>query len=202
LLYRNYRGGRSDIKFAVQLQETQNRLFSDEKNGGYFSTSGKDESVFLRMKDDNDGAEPAASSIAALNLLRLAQFRHDKQMADRARKTVDAFGTIFSHFPSAMPQMLVALDYALSKPRQVVIAGKKDAPETKALLREVHRHFSPKTVLVLADGAEGQKYLGEKNEAIHAMSPIDGKPAAYVCENFTCKAPVTDPKTLGELLEL
>ena len=97
--------------------------------------------------------------------------------------------------------MLVALDAALSKPRQIVIAGKKDAPETKALLREVNRHFLPKTVLVLADGAEGQKYLGEKNEAIRAMSPIDGKSAAYVCENFTCKAPVTDPAELAELLQ-
>ena len=158
--------------------------------------------MFLRMKDDNDGAEPAASSVAALNLLRLARFRDDKQAAERARKTIDAFTTTLSHFPSAMPQMLVALDYSLSKPRQIVIAGKKDAPETKALLREVRRHFLPKTVLFLADGAEGQKYLGEKNEAIRAMSPIDGKPAAYVCENFTCKAPVMDPKELAELLKL
>jgi uncharacterized protein len=229
LLYRNYRGGRSDIeafaddyafvikglldlyeasfdvewlKFAVQLQETQDRLFFDEKNGGYFSTSGKDESVFLRMKDDNDGAEPAASSVAALNLLRLSQFRDDKGMAERARKTLDAFTTTLSHFPSAMPEMLVALNYSLSKPRQIVIAGRKDAPETKVLLGEVRRHFLPKTVLLLADGAEGQKYLGEKNEAIPAMSPIDGKPAAYVCENFTCKAPVTEPKQLAELLKL
>ncbi len=229
LLYRNYRCGRSDIegfaddyafviqslldlyeasfdvewlKFAIQLQETQDRLFFDEKNGGYFSTSGKDESVFLRMKDDNDGAEAAASSVAALNLLRLAQFRDDPAAAgaERARKTIDAFATTLSHFPSAMPLMLVALDYSLSKPRQIVIAGKRDAPETKALVKEVHRHFLPNTVLFLADGAEGQGYIGEKNEAIRAMSPIDGKPAAYVCENFTCKAPVTDPKQLGDLL--
>jgi uncharacterized protein YyaL (SSP411 family) len=227
LLYRNYRGGRSDIegfaddyafviqglldlyeasfdvewlKFAVELQETQDRFFFDGKNDGYFSTSGKDESVFLRMKDDNDGAEPAASSVAALNLLRLSQFRDDKAMAERARKTIDAFATTLSHFPSAMPQMLVALDYSLSKPRQIVIAGKKDAPETKALIKEVHRHFLPKTILVLADGGEDQKYLGEKNEAIRAMSPIDGKPAAYVCENFTCKAPVTEPKALSNFL--
>ena len=227
LLYRNYRGGRSDIegfaddyafiiqglldlyeasfdvewlKFAVELQETQDRFFFDEKNDGYFSTSGKDESVFLRMKDDNDGAEPAASSVAALNLLRLSQFRDDKAMAERARKTIDAFATTLSHFPSAMPQMLVALDAASSKPRQIVIAGKREVPETKALLREVNRHFLPKTILVLADGAEGQKYLGEKNEAIGAMSPIDGKSAAYVCENFTCKAPVTDPRELAALL--
>ena len=227
LLYRNYRGGRSDIegfaddyafviqglldlyeasfdiewlKLATELQETQDRMFFDEKNGGYFSTSGKDKSVFLRMKDDNDGAEPAASSVAALNLFRLSQIRNDQPMSERARKTIAAFATTLSHFPSAMPQLLVALDYSLSKPRQIVIAGKKDAPETKALLKEVHRHFLPKTILLLADDADGQKYLGEKNEAIRAMSPIDGKAAAYVCENFTCKAPATDPKQLAELL--
>ena len=227
LLYRNYREGRSDIegfaddyafvikalldlyeasfdiewlKLAVQLQETQDRLFFDEKNGGYFSTSGKDASVFLRMKDDNDGAEPAASSVAALNLLRLSQVRDDPQLTERARKTIDAFAATLSHFPSAMPQMLVALDFSLSKPRQIVIAGKKDAPETKALLKEVRRHFLPKTILLLADGSDGQKFLGEKNEAIRAMATVEGKSAAYVCENFTCKAPVTDPKALSELV--
>jgi uncharacterized protein YyaL (SSP411 family) len=189
------------LKFATQLQETQDRLFLDAKNGGYFTTSGKDASVLLRMKDDNDSAEPAASSIAALNLLRLSQFYDDKQFEDRARKTIDAFGATLSHFASAMPQILVALDFSSSKPRQIVIAGKKDAPGTKALVTEVRRHFLPKTILFLADGAEGQKYLGEKLEAIRAMSMVDGKPTAYVCENFTCKAPVTDPKQLAELLD-
>ena len=227
ILYRNYREGRSDVeafaddyafviqglldlyeasfdvewlRFANELQETQDRLFFDEKNGGFFSTSGKDESVFLRMKDDNDGAEPAASSVAALNLLRLSQIRNEQSMSDRAKKTIGAFATTLSHFPSAMPQLLVALDYSLSKPRQIVIAGKKDAPETKALVNEVHRHFLPMTILLLADGGEGQKDLGEKNEAVRSMSPVEGKSAAYVCENFTCKAPVTDPKQLRELL--
>ena len=229
ILYRSYREGRSDIegfaddyafviqglldlyeasfdiewlKLGVELQETQDRLFFDEKQGGYFSTSGKDKSVVLRMKDDNDSAEPAASSVAALNLLRLSQFRDDPAAAgaERARKTIDAFAATLSHFPSAMPQMLVAIDYSLRKPRQIVIAGKKDSPETKAILREVHRHFLSDTILLLADGAEGQKYLGDKNEAIRAMSMVDGKPAAYVCENFTCKAPVTDTKALSELL--
>jgi uncharacterized protein YyaL (SSP411 family) len=228
LLFRNYRDGRGAVegfaddyafvvqglldlyeasfdvewlKFAMQLQETQDRLFFDEKNGGYFTTSGKDASVLLRMKDDNDSAEPAASSVAALNLLRLSQIYDDREMEDRPRKTIDAFATTLSHFPSAMPQMLVALDFSSSKPRQIVIAGKKGAPETKALLTEVHRHFLPKTILVLADGAEGQRYLGKRNEAIRAMSMVDGKPAAYACENFTCKTPVTDPKQLTELLE-
>jgi hypothetical protein len=227
LLFRNYREGRSHIegfaddyafviqglidlyeasfdvewlKFAIELQETQDRLFFDEKNGGYFSTSGKDSSVPLRMKDDNDSAEPAANSVAALNLLRLAQFRDDKQLQDRAKKTIDAFGATVSHFASAMPQMLVALNSRLSKPRQIVVAGKRDVPDTRALLAEVHRRFLPNKILLLADGGDGQRYLGEKLEAIRAMSMVNGKPAAYVCENFTCKAPVTDPKQLAELL--
>jgi hypothetical protein len=188
------------LRFATQLQETQDRLFFDEKNGGYFSTSGKDNSVFLRMKDDNDSAEPAASSVSAINLLCLSQIRDEKQWQERATKTIESFGQTLSHFPSAMPQMLVALDYSLSKPRQIVISGKKNASETKALLTEVRRHFLPKTVLLLADDAEGQKYLGEKLEAIDAMSMVNGKPAAYVCENFTCKTPVTESKQLAELL--
>jgi uncharacterized protein YyaL (SSP411 family) len=237
LLFRNYREGRSDIeafaddyafviqglvdlyeasfniewlKFAIDLQETQDRLFFDEQNGGYFSTSGKDSSVPLRMKDDNDSAEPAASSVAALNLLRLAQFRNDDETAKRARKTIDAFAATLSHFPSAMPQMLVGVDYSLAKPRQIVIAAKVDPPQdgfavanneqTRALLREVYRHFLPNKILALADAGEGQKYLGEKNEAIRAMSTIDGKPAAYICENFTCQAPATEAKELTELL--
>jgi len=229
ILYRSYREGRSNIegfaddyafvvqglldlyeasfdvewlKFASDLQETQDRLFLDEKNGGYFSSSGRDQSVFVRMKDDNDGAEPAASSIAALNLLRLSQIYDDPKLAERAKKTIDAFATILSKFPSGMPQMLVAVQDSLGKARQIVIAGKRDSPETKALLKEVHRHFLPNTIVILADGDEGQKYLGEKNEAIRAMSLVEGKPAAYVCENFTCKAPVTDLKQLGDLLKL
>jgi uncharacterized protein YyaL (SSP411 family) len=226
-LYRAYRGGRGTVegfaddyafviqgmvdlyeasfdvewlKFAIELQETQDRLFFDEKNGGYFSTSGRDKSVVLRMKDDNDSAEPAASSVAALNLLRLAQFRDEEQLEERGKKTIRAFNATISRFPSAMPQMLVALDFSLSEPGQIVIAGKPDAPEAKALLAEVHRHFLPNKILLLADGGDGQKYLGEKNEALRSMSVLNGKPAAYVCENFTCKAPVTDPGDLRKLL--
>src|SRR5438309_3260820 len=138
-------------------------MFFDEKNGGYFSTSGNDKSVVLRMKDDNDSAEPAASSVAAVNLLRLAQFRDDKKLDERARKTIDAFAPTLSHFASAMPQMLVALDYSLGKPRQIVIAGKIDNEDTKSLLAEVHRHFILNKILILADASEGQKFFSEKN---------------------------------------
>ena len=227
ILFRNYREGRSAVegfaddyafliqglldlyeasfdaawlRWALELQETLDRLFFDKERGGYFSGAGNDPSILLRLKEDNDSAEPAASSVAALNLLRLAQIRNDGAAYERAEKTIDAFGPQIGHFPSAMPQMLVALDLSLGKPRQIVIAGERDSPETRSLLAEIHRHFVPHKVLLLADGGDGQRYLEEKLEAVRGMKTIDGKATAYVCENFTCKAPVTEPKALGELL--
>jgi uncharacterized protein YyaL (SSP411 family) len=227
VLFRNYREGRSAVegfaddyafyiqglldlyeasfdvgwlRFAIELQEIQDRLFFDSKRGGYFSGSGNDPSILLRLKEDNDSAEPAASSVAALNLLRLAQIRNDADSYERAEKTIDAFAPQIGHFASAMPQMLVALDLTLSEPRQIVVAGQPDSAETRSLISEVHRHFVPNKVLLLADGGEGQRYLEEKLEALRGMKPVEGKPAAYICENFTCKAPVTDPAKLAGLL--
>ena len=222
VLVRNYREGRSEVEgfaddyafviqglldlyeasfdvswlqFAIALQETQDKLFFDEAHGGYFNGTGKDASILLRMKEDNDSAEPAASSVAALNLLRLAQFRDEKRWRERAEKTIGAFSPQISHFPSAMPQMLVALDFSLSKPRQIVIAGKRDAQETRALLTEVHRHFLPNKILLLADGGDGQKYLEERIAVLRAMKPVKEMPTAYVCENFACQAPVNNPES-------
>ena len=54
--------------------------------------------------------------------------------------------------------------------------------------------------MLLADGAEGQKFLGEKLPELREMKPVEGKAAAYVCENFTCKAPVTSAEELRKLL--
>jgi uncharacterized protein YyaL (SSP411 family) len=188
------------LKFAIELQETQDRLFLDNKRGGYFGSAGQDSSILLRMKEDNDSAEPAASSVAALNLLRLAQIHNEETWRERAEKTIAAFTPQISHFPSAMPQMLVALDYSLNRPQQIVIAGKRNARDTRALLAEVHRHFLPNAIVILADGGEGQKYLEEKLEALTGMSQLKGKATAYVCENFVCQAPVNTADALRKLL--
>ncbi|MEO5754345.1 MAG: thioredoxin domain-containing protein [Chthoniobacterales bacterium] len=188
------------LRLAEQLQTTQDRLFRDEKGGGYFTSTGEDPSILLRLKEDNDNAEPAPSSIAASNLLRLGQIRDSKELRTRAQKTIAAFTGSLNHYASAMPQMLVALDFSLTKPKQIVIAGAPGANDTRELLEEVRRHYLPNTVVLLADGGEGQKYLAGKLEEMKTMQPIDGKAAAYVCENFVCKAPVTSVEELRKLL--
>jgi uncharacterized protein len=227
ILFRSYREGRSEVegfaddyaffiqglidlyeasfevrwlKFALELQNKMDALFWDEKGGGYFTVTGHDRSILLRMKEENDSAEPAASSVAALNLARLAAIRNDPELLARAKRTVNAFVRQLMHFPSALPQMLVAFDFVKTAPRQVVAAGDRGDKRVQELLGGIWKHFLPHAIVLLADGGEGQKFLAEKNEAIRGMRPVNGKPAVYICENFTCKAPVTEVKALSELL--
>jgi uncharacterized protein len=227
ILFRSYRDGRSEIegfaddyaffiqglidlyqasfevrwlKFALELQRQMDALFWDDKAGGYFGVTGHDNSILLRMKEENDSAEPAASSVAALNLARLAGIRNEPELLVRAKKTVNAFARQLMHFESALPQMLVALDFLETAPRQIVLAGDRRDERVQELLKEVNKHFLPHATVLLADGAEGQDFLAGKNEAIRSMRPVKGKPAVYLCENFTCKAPVTERQELRELL--
>jgi len=188
------------LAWALELQAKMDALFFDAEHGGYFSTSGADKTVLVRMREDYDGAEPSPGSIATLNLLRLAQLTNDDTLRQRAERTLSAASQQLAQLPSAAPQMLCALDASLAKPRQIVIAGKRDAADTKALLREVHARLLPNKLVLLADGAEGQAWLGQKLEFIRTAAPIDGKAAAYVCENFVCQLPTSDPTKLRELL--
>ncbi len=188
------------LRFAIQLQERLDSLFWDNERGGYFSVTGEDASVLLRMKDDNDSAEPAASSVAALNLARLAAMLNDRQLEKRARETVAAFTPQLSRFPSAMPQMLVALDFLNGPPAQIVIAGAREDERTRALLHETRRYFLPRAVFLLLESNDSREFFGSRHDALRPMNAINGKPAAYVCRDFTCAAPVTEPAELARLL--
>ncbi len=188
------------LQWATELQTKMDALFLDKEHGGYFQTAPGASDILFRTKEDYDGAEPAPGSLAAANLLRLAQLTDSKEFRQRAEKTIASAAEQLDRLPSAMTQMLCAVDASLAKPRQIVIAGKRDADDTRALLREVRATFSPNQIVLLADGAGGQEWLGAKLEFLRTVAPVDGKAAAYVCENFTCLAPVTEPAKLRELL--
>ena len=189
------------LEWALELQKKQDALFGDPVNGGYFSVAAGDPNILLRMKEDYDGAEPSPNSVAALNLFKLAQITGDKTLHERAVKTIGAFADQLAKIPTALPQMLCALDASLAKPRQIVIAGSRDAADTRALLREVRTKFIPNKLVLLADAATGQKWLGERLEFLRTVAPVEGKAAAYVCENFVCQLPTNDPAKLRELLK-
>lgn len=189
------------IEWAVHLQERQDELFWDATAGGYFTTTGKDASILLRPKEVYDGAEPSANSVSALNLLRLSSMLGHADWRERARMTLRAFGQQLLQDPAGMPQMAVALNLLEAKPLQIVIAGRPDAPDTQAMLREATRLFIPGKIVLLADGGAGQTFLAKQVAFMKDIIPINGRATAYICEDFVCQLPTTDVVTMARILK-
>ena len=189
------------LAWAEDLTYAMVQRFYDKDRGGFYMTAtDQDPNLLVRFKEDQDNVEPSASSVAALNLLRLAQITDKQDYRDKSQKTLQAFGTTLKESPRAMPYMLCALDYALSDPRQIVIAGQKDAADTKALLKVLHDRFIPVKVVMLADSSN-QTELSKLASSISGMKPVNGKATAYVCVHFVCKRPTNDPAEFGKQLK-
>jgi hypothetical protein len=189
------------LSWAVQLQQKQDQLFWDGRKAGYFATAGGDSSVLFQMRDDYDGAEPSANSVSGMNLVRLWQMTDREEWKERADKTFAAFSSRLQDSPEVLPQLMAALDFSLSKPKQIIIAGRANAADTRALLRLVHERYLPNKFLILADGGEGQRQIATWLRFVDSIRQKDGKATAYICENYICKLPTTDPQVVARLLE-
>ena len=173
---------------ARALADTLIERFSDEEKGGFFETSSDHERLVARRKDLEDHPIPSGNASAALGLLRLAALTGERAYADRAEAVLKLLYPLAVRHPHAFSHLLQALDFRLGPVREVALAG----ANTTALQRAVRSRFRP--YVVLAGGPPGVVPLLEGRE------PVEGRAVAYVCENFACKAPVTDPEKLEALL--
>ncbi len=189
------------LKQAFTLSGKMRELFEDSDGGAFYMTAPGDSSLVMRLKDDYDGAEPSGNSVALLDLLRLAHLTDRADFRQAANRTLDALMPKMSAQPVAVPQMLVALDYSLAVRREVVIAGEATAAATREFLRELHSRFLPYTVTLLADSDSTRGKLTAFFPAAGLMRPVDGRPAAYVCENYSCRLPTTEVSQFAELLQ-
>jgi hypothetical protein len=189
------------LTWAVSLEEKQDRLFGDTKQGGYFDTAAGDPSLLGRTREGYDGAEPAPNSTAAMNLLRLAQFTDRAEWRDKAQKTLSVFAAQLQSDPQAVPALVSALDFSVAHTQQILIAGDPTAEDTRELLRQVNRRFLPSKILLLADGGAGQQQLARWLPFVEGARRIKDRATAYVCENYICKLPTTDPQVMAHLLE-
>ena len=180
----------ADFAWAVELAERATARFEDAEAGGFFSTSASiGEELVLRLKDDYDGAEPSGNSGMALLLLRLARMTDRADFRRSAERTLQAFSSRLEDAGTGVPLMLVAHAFALTKPREIVLAGPANDAVMRGMLATIRRRFLPSAVVMRAE------------QAGHDMPAIGGFPTAYVCENFACQLPVTSVAALDELLE-
>jgi uncharacterized protein YyaL (SSP411 family) len=189
------------IELAIAVTRKMCDLFEDREHGAFFTTAAGDDSLVLRMKDDYDGAEPAGNSIALLNLLRLAEITGSSEFRDAADRTLTALSSRIASQPVAVPQMLVALEYSLAARKQVILAGYTNDGLTQEFLRKLRGRFEPHTVTLLVDGGAAREKLASFVPAIGEMKELDGRPTAYVCQNYTCQLPTHDVSKFDELLQ-
>jgi uncharacterized protein len=173
---------------AVALAESIIARFSDSDLGGFFTTPTDHERLIARRKDLEDSPIPSGSSAAAFGLLRLSLLSGEGKYERHALGVLHLMFPLAIRHPHAFGHLLQAADFYLAPVREVAIVG----PSPEALLRVVRSKFRPH--MVLAGGAPDGVPLLEGRE------PVDGSAAAYVCEHFVCKAPVTKPDELAAAL--
>jgi uncharacterized protein len=182
------------LEWAIALQRRQDELFWDEKGAGWFSTTGEDPSVLLRMKDEFDGAEPSASSIAVMNLLVLSHLVDEPVWTERIERTLAAFRERLEQLGRGVPMMAAALSTYVAGVQQIVVIQGREGQEGQEgqhrLERALGRRYLPFAVQ-LGLTTERQRRLSGSLPFISAMGPVDGKTSIYVCRDRTCRAPAT-----------
>jgi uncharacterized protein YyaL (SSP411 family) len=173
---------------ARAIADTMIERFADPDNDGFFSTSSDHEQLLTRRKDLDDNPIPSGQSSAALGLLRLAALSGEHRYQEHAAATLRQFSEIGSRHPQAFGHALQALDFLIHPTQEVALAG-DDITEFTAALRA---EFRPHIVLAGPPGTGVELMTGRV--------PVEGRPAAYVCENFACRQPVTDAAALVRLI--
>ncbi len=180
---------------ASRLARVMIEQFHDEANGGFFQTGRDHETLVVRRKDFIDNAIPSGNSMAAESLLRLAKLTGNDEYRKLSLQVLMLMQEAMSQQPTGFGRLLGVLDAALSPSQEIALVGELADEATQALLAEVRGRYLPHTVVALKEPkAESMLPL------LEGRTLVDGKAAAYVCENFACQLPVTEREKLGKLL--
>jgi uncharacterized protein len=175
------------LRRAMQLAERMLADFGDEQGGAFFHTAHDHEALIARTREGHDGALPSANAVAARALARLsAQLGHDAYR-DHAERSLRAYGRLVTRSPRAFASSLAVVDFLIRGPLELAIIGPGADPGTEAFWRELGRRYLPNRVVAHAEGSDPSLPL------LAGKLALGGKPTLYVCRDFVCKAPITDP---------
>jgi len=191
------------LAWALELQEQMHELFWDKQDGGYYFYGTDGEQLLTRPKEIYDGAIPSGNSVAAYNLIRLAKMTGRQDIEQQAEAIMQAFAGTISEYPRAYSYFLIAMQFALGGSREIVIVGKPEDIQTLNMLDTIRSSFLPDAVVVFCSEEEGDLRTAKLEEIaplIKDKSAVGGKATAYICQNSSCQAPVTDIEAVKQLL--
>ena len=187
---------------SISLADRMIELFWDDEVGGFYDTSAEHDQLVVRPRDVLDNAQPCGGSVATDVLLKLAVVTGNEDYRLKAATPLRTLHDLMGRAPAGTGHWLAALDFYVSTPKEVVIIGPRDDPATAALLKTVYGGFHPNKVLVGAQEAQNPDSAGDRGlPLLEARGMVDGKPTAYVCQNYACRLPVTTPEELAAQLE-
>jgi len=191
------------LEEAIRLTREMYALFWDHKNGGfYFSADDQGEGLGVRGKEIADLAIPSGNSVAAWNLLHLSRLTGAEDFNDLSYRQLRSFAGAAGRAPHSCTFYLCALDYYLGPAQEIVVAGRMDDQETQKLLDVLRSAYLPQaTVILYQEGNEGERIAALAPHAAD-KKPVGGRAAVYICENYSCRQPVTSPQELERKIGL
>ena len=186
------------LQEALTLVETMIAEFWDDQEGGFFFTGKSHESLIVRNKDYFDNATPSGNSVAAEVLLRLGLLTNNSDFTRRAVTVLRLIADTARRYPSGFGRALGALDFHLSQPKEIAIIGKLSSPDTQELQREVWSRYLPNKVVAV--GTENDQVAADVSPLLRDRPSVDEHATAYICENYTCQAPVTSARELSKMI--
>lgn len=188
------------LKEAVALDKVLETHYEDQQAGGFFMTSNDHETLLAREKPHYDGAEPSGNSIQTLNLLRFYEFTTEDRYRVRAEKALQAFGEILQRAPAAVSELLLAVDYHLDTPKEIVIVTPQSRVDAAPFLARLSTTFLPNRILTVVTEGEDLAAHAQLVPLVENKVAQGGKTTAYVCEQRVCALPTTDPVIFAKQL--
>jgi len=189
------------LETAIEFNDTLLKYFWDANGGGFFLTPENSADLPVRTKDIHDGATPSGNSVAMLNLIRLAKITGRTDLENKAFELAKTFSKKVTQSPAGHTQFLAALDFALGPSREVVIAGEREGDDTMALIKTIYEIFIPNKVVVLHPLDKEASRIEKIAKYTKTLKTINGKAAAYVCKDYNCSLPTTEPELMLEIMK-
>ena len=185
------------LRAALDLAQVMVGQFWDAEGSGFYFTGRAHETLIARTKDPYDNATPSGNAMAVTGLLRLVKLTGRMDLQEKVEATLKLYRGLLASSPGAVGQMLVAYDFHLGPVQEFAVVGSLEEEETRRVLRAVRSGFRPNKVVALKDP---RSEPAEELLPLLAGKSAQGGVTTYVCESFTCKAPLIGAAALEEAL--
>ncbi|ABO51357.1 protein of unknown function DUF255 [Desulforamulus reducens MI-1] len=188
------------LQNAVYLTDDMIDLFYDDKQGGFYFYGKDSEQLISRPKDIYDGAIPSGNSVATVNLFKLARLTGNSRYEELANQQLQVFADELARYPAGYSFFMMGAYLQQEPPMEIVIAGTKEDPSLQQMINTLRQNFLPNaSVLVRYDDEFANKW-SPLLPLLKDKTPVNGKAAAYVCQNLACQAPLTEPEALQKMI--